>query len=280
MRDMDPEDDSSTLGPDPSPDSPPAPAFPPAQFGANFTLGLRAARGWMPLTRLLEDDVLAERMDNTRTAIGGVGRTQREIRAVASTMALGLFSRLLSPALGAVVLGVPGPRPDLATMWMEPVHRGTVPLATSAELEEIDPQEAVEGLVAPLVEPMSRVFRLSPTVLIGDIAAAVAGSCEVIAGVRPDLADAAADLRARLLETPLLDGSGTPRGKFVRSSCCLIWQLPMHYICSNCVLVDARTRMVRERDDDRAGSPGFRRRWREPLEEAERTHTFRGAAPG
>lgn len=282
MSDMVPEDVDSAPDPDATaePGGQPLPEFAPAQFGASFTLERRGAQGWMPLTSLLEEDVLLEPMDNTRVAIGGVGRTAQEIRAVASTMALGLFSRLLSPALGAAVMGVRGPRPDLATMWMEPVHRGTIPLATSAGLEEIDPREFVERMVAPLVEPMSRVYRLSPTVLIGDIAAAVAGACEVIAGVRPDLSDTAADLRAELLTTPPLAGAGTPRGRFVRSSCCLIWQLPMHYICSNCVLVDAGTRMVRERDDDRAGSAGFRRRWREPLEEAEKTHTFRGRDPG
>lgn len=255
--------------------------FEPMQFGANFQLvGKDESPEWTPLTRLLDADALIEREENTRAAIGHVGRAPREIRAVASTMALGLFSRILSPVLGAAVLGTPGPRPSLSTTWFTPVPRGTIPLATSAPLALPDPREAVENLVMPLVGPMSEVYRLSRRVLMGNIAAAVAGSCEVISGVRPDLAGAADDLRARLLTTPELAGAGTARGRFVRSSCCLIWQLPMHYICSNCILVDAGTRMVRERDDDRAGSPGFRRHWGPQLEEARRTHTFRGVDPG
>lgn len=255
--------------------------FAPARFGANFELVSRDdAPTWTPLTRLLGAEALMEREENTRAAIGRVGATPREIRAVASTMALGLFSRLLSPILGAAVLDVAGPVPDLSTTWFAPVPRGTIPLAISVPLARVDPQDGVDGMVMPLVEPMSRTYRLSRRVLLGDVAAAVAGSCEVMAWVRPDLSRAAEDLRAELLTTPGLAGTGTPRGPFVRSSCCLIWQLPMHYICSNCVLVDADTRMVRERDDDRAGSPGFRRRWRPQLEEARRTHTFRGTDPG
>lgn len=255
--------------------------FAPAQFGANFELAVRDdAPGWTPLTHLLEAGALIEREENTRAAIGRVGATPREIRAVASMMALGLFSRLLSPILGAAVLDVAGPVPDPATTWFAPVPRGTIPLATSAPLARVDPRDGVDGLVMPLIEPMSKTYRLSRRVLLGNVAAAVAGSCGVIAGVRPDLSSSAEELRAELLTTPDLAGTGTPRGPFIRSSCCLIWQLPMHYICSNCVLVDAGTRMIRERDDDRAGSPGFRRRWRPQLEEARRTHTFRGTGTG
>lgn len=218
----------------------------PPDLGANFRLEvIRDGTGWTPLTALRSPEMLMDREENTRLAIGGVGTSPREIRAVASTMALGLFSRLLSPVLGAAATGVPTMPPDPATTWFRPVARGTIPLATTAALGPADPEGAVEHLVLPLVDPMASTYALSRTVLVGNIAAAVAGACEVIAMTHPDAAGAAAALRARLLSTPLLRGTGTPSGRFVRASCCLIWQLPMHYICSNCVLVNAGTRMTR-----------------------------------
>lgn len=249
-------------------------------FGPGFELvDHREPGDWIPLSAMSSPPVLPERVENTRLAIGGVGTSPRQIRAVASTMALGLFSRLISPVLGAAVLDAATLVPDPQTTWLRRVERGLIPLATTRAPVDADPAAALDGLVLPLVSVIAQVFGLSRKVLIGDVAAAVAGACGVIAAARPDLSGRAAKLRADLLTTPDLVGSGTPRGPFVRSSCCLIWQLPMNYICSNCVLVDARTRMVRERDDDRAGSPGFRRRFRDQLEEAESTHTWRGSRP-
>lgn len=252
-------------------------------FGPNFELAdggqIRASSGWMPLSAMLTSEAVMERVRNTRDAIGGIGDGPRQVRAVASTMALGLFSRLLSPVLGAAVLGSVTLPADPRTTWLRRVQRGPIPLATTAAPTRADPLAALEGLVLPLVTLISQSCRLSRKVLIGDVAAAVVGSCEVIGAARPDLAGAAQTIRAGLLTTPQLRGSGTTEGPFVRSSCCLIWQLPMHYICSNCVLVDADTRMVRQRDDDRAGSAGFQRRYRRQLEEAERTHTWRGTPP-
>lgn len=248
----------------------------PSVFGPNFELvAVDGSPDWMPLSSMASPTVLMERVENTRLAIGGVGGSPREVRAVASTMALGLFSRLLSPVLGAALLGAPSLSPDPRATFLKRVRRGTIPLATGAGRVDADPRAVLEGLVLPLIPQMSRVYRLSRRVLIGNAAAAVAGACGVVEAVRPDLAEEAEDLRAALLTTPRLAGSGTPRGPFVRSSCCLIWQLPMHYICSNCVLVDAGTRMVRERDDDRAGSAGFRRRFKEQLAQAERTRTWK-----
>gem|GEM_PF-3343884 len=251
-------------------------------FGPNFELAdaqISASSGWMPLSAMLTPEAVMERVRNTRDAIGGIGDGPRQIRAVASTMALGLFSRLISPVLGAAVLGSVTLPADPRTTWLRRVRRGAIPLATTAVPTRADPLAALEGLVLPLVPVISQSCRLSRKVLIGDVAAAVVGSCEVIGAARPDLVGAAQAIRARLLTTPQLRGSGTTEGPFVRSSCCLIWQLPMHYICSSCVLVDADTRMVRQRDDDRAGSAGFHRRYRRQLEEAERTHTWQGTPP-
>ncbi|MCI1746668.1 MAG: hypothetical protein LKI24_00240 [Acidipropionibacterium sp.] len=131
-------------------------------FGPNFELSrlgtseVNASEDWIPLAAMLSPAVLMDRVENTRLAIGGVGDSPREIRAVASTMALGLFSRLLSPVLGAAVLGAPTLVPDPSATWLRRVRRGPVPLATTAEPVDADPAVALTALVLPLVRRSRR----------------------------------------------------------------------------------------------------------------------------
>lgn len=247
----------------------------PDAFGPNFAVEDRDDDpAWIGVPGLGSPEVLAARVEHARTAIGGIGTSAREIRAVASTVALGLFSRLLSPFVGAAVAQVDGPVPDPGSIWLRPVDEGPIRMATTAPRVPADPEGALDALVLPLVARFADQFLLSRQVLIGDVAAAVVGACEVVVYASPDLSEAADDVRARLLTLPSLAGSGNPRGPFVRTSCCLIYQLPMHYICGNCVLVHSGSDLVRRREDDVAGSPGFRERFREQLEAAERTRTW------
>jgi hypothetical protein len=62
-------------------------------------------------------------------------------------MTLGLFARLLSPVIGAVLVGEPAMRPDPATPWLRTVASGPVPLRTSEPLVAASPDDAVEYLV-------------------------------------------------------------------------------------------------------------------------------------
>lgn len=240
----------------------------PPHLGPAFALDTTVTGpGWIPITTLARPRALADRVEHSRAAFG-VSATPQEIRAVASTMALGLFSRLLSPVVAAALLGEGSLRPDPATTWVRPVESGSFPLATTAPLVPADLPGALERLVMPLLDAISSQFAVSGRILLGDVAAAIVGACDVVAAADPDRREAADDLRAAMLTRSPLRGTGTVRGPFIRSSCCLMYQLPMHYICSHCILVDRRTRTIRRRPGDIVGSPEFRRRYRQQLQEA------------
>jgi hypothetical protein len=166
----------------------------------------------------------------------------------------------------------PGLRPDPATTWLRTVASGPVPLRTSEPLVPASPDEAVEHLVLPLASAVSRQFRLSMRILLGNTAAAVVGACHVVSQVETGLAGEASALRERMLSAPLLRDTGTTSGPFVRASCCLIYRLPMDYICNSCILVSRHTptaqriaegitparRMSAQRGNIDFGQPPFR----------------------
>jgi hypothetical protein len=249
-----------------------------ARFGPFFELATADASDsghWHSLSELFEPGLLAERVEYARAMIEARSPAREpvtDVRAVASTMALGLFARLLSPVIGAVLVGEPAMRPDPTTTWLRTVTSGPVPLRTSEPLVAASPDEAVEHLVLPLASAVSRQFRLSMRILLGNTAAAVVGACHVVSLVEAGLAAEASALRERMLSTPPLRDTGTASGPFVRTSCCLIYRLPMDYICSNCILVSRHTptaqriaegitparRMSAQRENIDFGQPPFR----------------------
>lgn len=224
-----------------------------SRFGPFFALigpndPVDAEARWHSLTELMTAEVLAERVAHARATIslrGRVGGSPADTRAVVSTMSLGLFARILSPVIGAAITGDRSLAPDPSSTWFQVVEAGPVPLRTSVPLVSADPDAVLRELALPLAQALTREYRLSPTTLRGNLAAAVAGACHVIALVDPTLSGEAARLRARLLSNDPLTGAGTPTGAFVRRSCCLIYRLPMGYLCSNCVLVAHDTPMAR-----------------------------------
>lgn len=113
-----------------------------------------------------------------------------------------------------------------------------------------DPDGVLERLILPLVAVMSDLFMLSRRVLLGNAAAAVVGACTVVEATDPSLATKTDGLRRRLLISDALAGTGTESGTFVRNSCCLIYRLPMGYICGNCILVARNTKTARARAVD------------------------------
>jgi len=218
-----------------------------ARFGPFFELATADAGDsgdWHSLSELFEPGLLAERVEYARATVEARSPAREpvtDVRAVASTMALGLFARLLSPVIGAVLVGEPAMLPDPATTWLRTVASGPVPLRTSQPLGAASPDEAIEHLVLPLASAVSRQFRLSMRILLGNTAAAVVGACHVVSQVEAGLAGEASALRERMLSAPPLRDTGTTSGPFVRTSCCLIYRLPMDYICSNCILVSRHT---------------------------------------
>jgi len=226
--------------------------------------------GWRPASLLVSDPaVLADRVTHARAVIAGrAGIAPAEVteRVAASIVFLGLAARLVSPSLGAAVLGgvVPYLSPD--NLWWRPVDGGPVPLAAgpvtgreiggAAAARQLDDAAAllsercVQGLADPVAGAFQAVFRLSPLVLWGNIASALAGAAGMLARSFPGRAETAGQLTARILALGPLRGTGElvqpdasqPRRFLVRRSCCLYYRVPGGGTCGDCVLTPEHVR--------------------------------------
>jgi hypothetical protein len=247
-----------------------------AAAGPYFTVEQWPGGGpWRPLSVLVTDAAaLSERVEHARAVLArgaGVAPADLEQRAVASIVFLGLASRLVSPSLGAAVVGGVVPQLSLADLWWRPVDSGPWPLA--ARLSPGSPGTAVGGLVSgeqlaaaarmlsegcvqglagPVAAAFETAFRLSRQVLWGNVASALAGASGLLAEAFPSRAPAAGRLTAEILGQGPLAGTGElvqpdaalPRRFLVRRSCCLFYRVPGAGICGDCVLMpdDARHR--------------------------------------
>jgi hypothetical protein len=242
-----------------------------AEAGPYFALDpWTGAPDWRPLSVLIADPaVLAERAEHARAALArsaGTTPSQVEQRAAASILFLGVASRLLSPSLAAAVLR--GVVPDLTadTLWWRPAA-GPLPLATRmprgadvGDLARPGPQlgdaaaliaeRCVAGLAGPLLAAFETQFRVSPQVLWGNVASALAGAAGTLAETFPVRAEAAGQLTALILAQGPLRGTGelarpdaaVPRRFLVRRSCCLFYRVPGGGMCGDCVLVPDEAR--------------------------------------
>lgn len=213
--------------------------------------------GWRPLVRLLDEAVVAERVDSGRRALAasaGVAAGRVEERAAASVVFLGLASRLLSPLLAAAAVGGALPVPEAARMWWRPVGSGPVPIAyrdlpareagDTADIAESLTRTAIRGLVEPLLEAFRRRYAVSPKVLWGNVSAAMGGAAGVIADTLPGHAERSAAIVDRVLAAPPLLGTADlirpdpvrPRRFLVRHNCCLYYRIPGGGLCGDCVL--------------------------------------------
>jgi hypothetical protein len=223
--------------------------------------------GWRPASLLVSDPaVLAERVSHARAVIAGrAGLAAAELaeRVAASIVFLGLAARLVSPPLGAAVLGGVVPDLTLDNLWWRPVDGGPVPLAAggpgpvtgreigdAASGERLDDaavllsERCVQGMAGPVAGAFQARFRLSPLVLRGNIASALAGAAGMLARSFPDRAETAGQLTARILALGPLRGTGElvqpdasqPRRFLVRRSCCLYYRVPGAGTCGDCVL--------------------------------------------
>lgn len=245
-----------------------------AQAGPYFVVEpASAGRGWLPLTLLTADPAMfRERVTHARRVIAdraGLDPQQVEERAAASIVFLGLASRLISPALGAAVLGGVVPRLAASALYWRPVDGGPWPLAVAppvtgfrtgdlaagGELSRaaaLLSEHIIQGTVGPLADAVRAGFRLSPQVLWGNVASALAGAAGMLAGSYPRQAETAGRLTAEVLAAGPLAGTGEliqpdaqqPRRFLIRRSCCLFYRVPGGGICADCVLTteDARRR--------------------------------------
>jgi FhuF 2Fe-2S C-terminal domain/Ferric iron reductase FhuF-like transporter len=253
-----------------------------AGAGPYFVIEPLAGGGpWRPLRVLAaEPAVLRERVAHARGVLernAGAEPGQVPERAAASIVFLGLASRLVSPSLAAAVLGGVVPHLTLDDLWWRPVDGGPLPLAarpaSGIEIGELAPGAqlgdaadllaagCVEGLAAPLAAAFGTLFRLSPRVLWGNVASALAGAAGMLAAAFPGRAEAAGRLAAEVLARGPLRGTGElvrpdpaqPRRFLVRRSCCLFYRVPEGGTCGDCVLTPED---VRRRQWQAVLSPG------------------------
>ena len=226
--------------------------------------------GWRQASLLVTDPaVLADWVTHARAVVArraGIVPAEVAERVAASILFLGLASRLVSPSLGAAVLGGVVPSLTLDNLWWRPVDGGPVPLAagpvTGWELGDVAAgcqlddaaavlsERCVQGMADPVAGAFQALFRLSPLVLRGNIASALAGAAGMLAGSFPDRVETAGQLTAKILALGPLRGTGElvrpdasqPRCFLVRRSCCLYYRVPGGGTCGDCVLTPEHIR--------------------------------------
>lgn len=217
-------------------------ATPLAPFGPYFEVTDGADGGpWRPLRELADGPLLEERIAHTAEMLRQLSGTPVETRVAASTMSLGLFARLVSPFLGATVLGLKVPEPTLDGILWQPVVSGPWPVALSGAVGVPDLDALIRDVIRPLADSFERRASLSSQILLGNVASAVFGAVRMVGARRPDLSGAAQTIAAQLLAGPL-HGTGLLDGQFSRSSCCLYYRIPGGGYCGDCVLVAAASK--------------------------------------
>lgn len=223
-----------------------------AGLGPFFDVDDAPRPGWVSWADVVDrPEPLARRVAEVGALLAsGPGAPHVPARIAASIVQLGLVARLLSPVLGAalaagVLPAVPADRVHLDLTGTNPVPMAftapsAVPVGGASEVAAALDREWVGLLVGPLNAAVARRYRLSPQVLEGNLASAVAGALRVAATARPDLAGAGAAVLDHLLAEGSLAGRGHHRsdGAFLRRSCCLLYRLPGAGTCGDCVLRD------------------------------------------
>ena len=204
-----------------------------ARLGPFFVVDAVDDGPWRPLAELVSGDALAERVAWTRDALGRRARVEVEERVAASTASLGIFARVLSPAVGATLLGVDAPDPG-SLRW-QPVEGGPMRLAAETWGRH-PPGEVVDTVIAPLVDRLDTEHGVSVKIGWGNAASAVHGAARMAAQTDPTLAPAAGSLLLDVLAHPLLTDTADVGPPFVRRSCCLYYRLPGGGYCGDCVL--------------------------------------------
>lgn len=224
-----------------------------ASVGPFFSVAMTTESvAWQAFSTLLDpySGALRVGVGSTREALAARTGTDVEDRVAASLWLLGWSARLVSPWLGAAVLGgvVPIVGPDDLRWQAGPGQ--PVPLALRLPRgRSVDPvdragtartlyAECIVALVEPLLEATARAYPISRKVLWGNVASAVAGATAQLARAGAPYAGSARAIGRRLLATDRLEGQGGfTGGQFARRTCCLMYRLPDSGLCTDCVLV-------------------------------------------
>ena len=211
---------------------------------------------WRPMSELVSDaTTLDRRIDQVRQALAhssGDAPESVELRVAVSVAQLGLVARLVAPLLGIVVLGGGDPRPTPARTFWQPELGGPFPLSVADDVMLRPASGTTGGSLRPVIDgPLSAITvaaatrsALSPHVLWGNVASAVAGAGRLIAQTRPDLAARSTAIVAEALDHHRLRGEQrTTAHGFRRRSCCLIYRIsptPEKSLCGDCALAQDR----------------------------------------
>ncbi|HEY7433021.1 MAG TPA: (2Fe-2S)-binding protein [Streptosporangiaceae bacterium] len=206
---------------------------------------------WHDLRELFSSPrLLTERISQVRDGLAraaGEPAGVVELRVAASVAQLGLCARLMSPVLGAAVLGgtlhieVAQARwvPSLGGPFRLSVPGTAVRGRSSLGAGGAAWQRLLDGPISQLARSVASMS-VSPQVLWGNVASAVNGAAEMIAAARPDLAGTARAVAGTVLQFPALAGgyTGAPGPGFRRRNCCLIYRLSPSApgYCGDCVL--------------------------------------------
>ena len=213
--------------------------------------------GWEPVTVLggADGKRAAEEVRRVRARLGalsGGGVQDVEWRVGASLFHQGLASRLLSPVLAVALCH--GVRLRAAELLFEPGRSGPLALRTAqkraepipavpAEVSEWLDETVVESVLTGVETALAGVGRISPGLLRGNTAAALAGAARALGGARPERRAQAEEVVRLMLERPSLSGTGRYTGMdrsgtavFRRTSCCLYYRLPDGGLCGDCAL--------------------------------------------
>lgn len=185
-------------------------------------------------------------------ALSGGGAEDVEWRVGASLFHQGLASRLLSPVLAAALCH--GVRLRAAHFLFEPGRSGPLALRTAqtraepilrspAEVAGWVEDTVVGRVLAGVEEALTGIGRISPGLLRGNTAAALAGAARALGGARPEQRAGAEEVVRLVLERPSLQGTGGYTGVdrsglavFRRTTCCLYYRLPDGGLCGDCAL--------------------------------------------
>ncbi len=223
-----------------------------ARLGGFFTVRTDPAESvdptWRPMRELYTDpEPLRARIAYVRRAL------ESDERVAASIAFQGLAAVLVSAPLAAVVVHRALPALTADALHWRPVAGGPWPLWCGA-VGSSDPAGLadllVDGHLRPLIAAVRAQVPVSERLLWGNAASAVAAAKRLIGVERPDQAERAAAVAARLLRTGPLAGTGDllpPSGpdriwSFRRRSCCMYYRVAPGAYCGDCVLSPAGRR--------------------------------------
>ena len=219
-------------------------------LGPFFEVDPAPAPDWTSWAEILESPAaVQQRVAEVRAVVGaGPGAPVVEDRVAASLAHLGLVARLLSPVLGAALVGgvlpvSPAPQVHLQVSGRNPLpmaltRPGAVPVGSTRGLVRVFGRLWLRPTVDPLGALIRERYALSPQTLTGNVSSAVAGALIAVAGARAELRPQAHALLSAFTREGPLASAGHLRldGTFVRRSCCLFYRVQGAGTCADCVL--------------------------------------------